>query len=84
MAGFSKLYGLKRLVHLEEFREITAALAREKQLKGWLRRKKIDLIQFTNPRWGDLAEGWYEKNSHDGMAGDSDASGAGMDSSLRS
>ena len=58
LPGFTRQYGLKRLVFLEEHREISAAIAREKQFKGWLRRKKIDLIQAANPLWRDLSEGW--------------------------
>ncbi len=61
LPGFTRQYGLKRLVLLEEFREVSAAIAREKQLKGWLRQKKIDLIQCTNPLWRDLSEGWYDE-----------------------
>jgi hypothetical protein len=37
-----------------------AAIAREKQLKGWLRRRKIELIESMNPHWHDLAESWYD------------------------
>jgi putative endonuclease len=35
------------------------AIAREKQLKGWIRAKKIALIEKANPAWSDLSEGWY-------------------------
>jgi hypothetical protein len=49
------------LVHFEEFGEVSLALAREKQIKGWLRVKKITLIESVNPEWQDLSEGWYEK-----------------------
>jgi putative endonuclease len=62
MEGFTKRYGLHRLVHFENFRDVTSAIAREKELKGWLRSKKIDLIQAANPVWKDLAEGWYYKH----------------------
>ena len=58
LPGFTRQYGLKRLVFLAEHREISAAIARKKQFKGWLRRKKIDLIQAANPLWRDLSEGW--------------------------
>ncbi|HTQ32292.1 MAG TPA: GIY-YIG nuclease family protein [Opitutaceae bacterium] len=56
--GFTKRYGLNRLVYFEEFRDVAGAIDREKELKGWLRRKKIDLIQKENPLWRDLSEGW--------------------------
>jgi putative endonuclease len=59
MEGFTKRYGLNRLVHMENFRDVTNAIAREKELKGWLRSKKTDMIQAANPLWKDLAEGWY-------------------------
>jgi putative endonuclease len=56
LEGFTKRYGLNRLVYFEEFRDATNAIAREKELKGWLRRKKVDLIQKENPLWRDLSE----------------------------
>ncbi len=37
-----------------------AAIAREKRIKGWVRRKKLDLIASVNPQWADLSEGWYD------------------------
>jgi putative endonuclease len=40
---------------------VQAAIQREKQIKGWLRKKKIALIEAANPQWKDLSEGWYEK-----------------------
>jgi predicted GIY-YIG superfamily endonuclease len=40
---------------------VSAAIAREKQLKGWKREKKIVLIEKSNPPWRDLSHGWYEK-----------------------
>ena len=57
--GFTRRYGLNRMVHIENFRGAANAIAREKELKGWLRSKKIALIQAANPLWKDLAEGWY-------------------------
>jgi putative endonuclease len=44
-----------RLVYFEEFTEITQAIEREKQLKGWRRAKKVRLIETMNPDWVDLA-----------------------------
>jgi putative endonuclease len=67
--GFTKRYGLNRLVYFEEFRDVTDAIAREKEVKGWLRRKKLDLIHKGNPLWRDLSQEWF---------------GAQVDSSLRS
>jgi len=56
--GFTKRYRLKRLVHFEQTSDVHAALAREKQLKGWTRRRKVALIRSTNPDWNDLAADW--------------------------
>ena len=58
--GFTKRYNITRLVYYEETPDVRSAIAREKQIKGWLRRKKIALIESVNPDWRDLSEGWYE------------------------
>jgi putative endonuclease len=60
VAGFSAKYNLHRLVYLEAFGHIRDAIAREKQIKGWLRAKKVALIEAQNPKWQDLAAGWFE------------------------
>jgi putative endonuclease len=52
--GFSKRYDLKRLVYAEFHEEITVAIQREKNIKHWKRRWKIDLIEKSNPDWNDL------------------------------
>ena len=54
--GFVQKYHLTMLVHVEEFTDIRYAIRREKQLKGWLRKKKIALIEKTNPSWADLSD----------------------------
>lgn len=51
--GFTKKYGLMRLVHIEVFAAITDAIHREKRLKHWNRAWKIDLIEADNPHWED-------------------------------
>jgi putative endonuclease len=56
--GFTRRYNIDRLVYFEATNDVHAALAREKQLKGWLRKKKIALIESLNPEWKDLAERW--------------------------
>ena len=56
--GFTKKYQCHRLVYYESFQDVSAAIAREKQIKGWRREKKIGLIEKLNPRWQDLAENW--------------------------
>ena len=58
--GFTKKYRIHRLVYFEVFDYIESAIAREKTIKGWLRQKKVHLIEQTNPQWADLSEGWYE------------------------
>jgi putative endonuclease len=54
--GFTKRYGLGRLVFYEVFEDVKLAIAKEKQIKGWLRKKKLALIESWNPNWNDLAE----------------------------
>ena len=54
MDGFTKKYGVHRLVWFENYDNIDVAIAREKQLKGWNRAWKIKLIEKSNPGWNDL------------------------------
>lgn len=61
--GFTQKYNLYKLVYFEMFGDIRAAIAREKQIKGWLRSKKIALIVTKNPQWNDLAETWFRNTS---------------------
>lgn len=61
--GFTKKYNVVDLVHYEETDDIGAAIAREKELKGWLRKKKDALISKENPSWTDLAAEWFGKDS---------------------
>jgi putative endonuclease len=58
--GYSKRYNLTKLVCHEEFSAPQEAIAREKQLKGWLRKRKDELIEAQNPGWHDLALSWFE------------------------
>jgi putative endonuclease len=53
--GFTQQYRVTRLVYFEEFDDIRDAIAREKQLKGWLRARKLKLIEARNPTWDDLS-----------------------------
>ena len=53
--GFTATYHVSRLVWFEEFADVATAIAREKQLKGWRREKKIGLIESMNPAWNDLS-----------------------------
>ncbi len=56
--GFTAAYNCDRLVWFERYTNVGTAIAREKELKGWRRARKIDLIETTNPSWGDLSESW--------------------------
>ena len=58
--GFTRRYNIDRLVYFESFGDVRDAIAREKQIKGWLRKKKIALIESSNPEWADLSEEWYQ------------------------
>ena len=58
--GFTSRYNLTRLVYFETFFYPDAAIAREKEIKGWRRSKKIKLIESMNPHWDDLAERWQD------------------------
>jgi predicted GIY-YIG superfamily endonuclease len=54
--GFTKNYGCKLLVHYEPYGTMETAIVREKQIKGWSRKKKLALIEKDNPNWKDLYE----------------------------
>ena len=54
--GFSARYNLTQLVHFEEFGTMEQAIAREKQIKSWSRKRKVDLISTHNPMWVDLLQ----------------------------
>jgi methylglutaconyl-CoA hydratase len=58
--GFTRDYRVHRLVYYETFKYVGNAIAREKAIKGWLRRKKIALIESDNPTWQDLSESWFD------------------------
>jgi putative endonuclease len=53
--GFTSKYQMIRLVYVEATSDVRSAIRREKQIKGWLRVKKIQLIESLNPEWRDLA-----------------------------
>jgi putative endonuclease len=56
--GFSKKYNCTRLLYYEQHEDINISIARETQLKGWRREKKLNLIRSTNPDFKDLAATW--------------------------
>ncbi|MBI5206848.1 MAG: GIY-YIG nuclease family protein [Candidatus Firestonebacteria bacterium] len=57
--GFTSKYNINRLVYYEQTNDILVAIKREKELKGWIRIRKIALIESINPIWQDLSEEWY-------------------------
>jgi len=59
-SGFTRDYKVHRLVYYEAFKYVNNAINREKKIKGWLRQKKIALIEAENPTWEDLIAGWFE------------------------
>ncbi len=56
--GFTKRYNIDGLIYYEVSGDIMAAIAREKQIKGWLRKRKISLVESMSPEWRDLSEEW--------------------------
>ncbi|MBC6983801.1 GIY-YIG nuclease family protein [Caulobacter sp. 17J80-11] len=61
--GFSKRHGCTRLVWFDPHEVMVAAIAREKQVKRWPRKWKLDLIEAENPDWRDLSDGWFEETT---------------------
>jgi len=59
-SSFTAKYNVNRLVYFETFLRVDDAIAREKQLKGWRRSKKVALIEALNPRWDDLSREWAD------------------------
>ncbi len=59
--GFTRRYNLFKLVYAEPYGEIRAAIAREKEIKRLARAKKVALVKSVNPKWQDLAAGWFKK-----------------------
>jgi putative endonuclease len=57
--GFTQRYGVKKLVYFEFCEDPSAAIQREKQIKKWYRRWKIELIETHNPDWHDLSPGLF-------------------------
>jgi len=63
--GFTKKYGVNRLMYYEVFRDTANAAARERQIKKFRREKKVQLFALTNPEWKDLSKSilGYHKDS---------------------
>lgn len=58
--GFTEKYNINKLVYFDGTTDIKAAITREKQIKGWTRQKKNNLIESVNPQWKDLSENFVE------------------------
>jgi putative endonuclease len=62
LEGFTSKYNLTWLVYYAETTDIREAITREKQIKGWMRAKKVALIEEMNPGWLDLSESWGKES----------------------
>ncbi len=62
--GFTKRYGVDKLMYYEEHTSRDDAFIRERQMKKWNRAWKIELIEKDNPEWKDLAEDWFDENDY--------------------
>jgi putative endonuclease len=60
MCEFTSKYQITRLVYFETSENVMSAITREKELKGWVRKRKVALIESVNPAWRDLADGWFQ------------------------
>ena len=60
--GFTSKYKLDRLVYYEQFSDAISAITREKEIKGWRREKKNELVRTLNPKWEDLAKKFFGGN----------------------
>jgi putative endonuclease len=76
--GFTARYGIDQLVYYEQCDGPWAAIEREKALKGWLRGRKVMLIESSNPAWDDLSAGWFGSDARFQLpAGDNKAEQTG-------
>jgi len=57
--GYTKKYNITKLVYYDVTSDINEAIQREKQIKGWIRKKKVALIESINPTWKDLSDEWF-------------------------
>ena len=61
--GFTKKYNVDKLVYFDTTSDINVAIQREKQIKGWGRGRKNELVETVNEKWADLSDEWQEKDS---------------------
>jgi len=64
--GFTSKYNINKLVYVESTTDVTAAIQREKQIKGWNRNKKNELVESVNPEWEDLSKQWEDPSLRSG------------------
>ena len=57
-SAFTRRYNVHKLIYVEEYRDVRDAIAREKQIKSWSRKRKIGLIDSQNSLWKDLSDGF--------------------------
>ncbi len=62
-SAFTTKYKVDRLVYFEQYEDVHKAIEREKEIKGWLRVKKIALIVSVNPEWRDLSLEWFQHHA---------------------
>jgi putative endonuclease len=58
--GFTKRYNIDKLVYYESYADVNEAILCGKQIKGWLRSKKVSLVEEDNESWEDLSQGWFD------------------------
>ena len=61
--GFTKKYNVHKLVYFDYTTDVKSAIAREKQIKGWTRKRKNELVEAMNPKWIELSDIWMEIDS---------------------
>ena len=58
--GFTKKYNVNKLVYYDSTTDIKSAIERKPQIKGWIRKRKNELVETVNPNWNDLSVGWSQ------------------------
>jgi len=61
--GFTKKYNINKLIYYEYTTDVKSAITREKQIKGWIRKRKNELVEEMNPNWEDISDKWNNKDS---------------------
>jgi putative endonuclease len=84
LPGFTARYNCDRLVWFANFQYVNNAIAMEKKLKGWMRARKVTLIEEKNPTWADLSDEWYSPEQLEKFGTDRQLDSLKADSSLRS